>query len=189
MRKDGSYLLEIENVPAFRAEDFMPPAKVAKANVRLIYLFVRPEDFWKHTGSRHSELYNLFVAKPKDLRGALSAIVSADDPPETKLRKLYARAQQVRNVSFEHKKTLQELGRLKRDRYIVAPKETLKRGYGIQLEITGLFVGLARAAGFETSVLSVATRDNNFFDPSLLAGDQLTGDVVAVRLGNEERFF
>ena len=60
---------------------------------------------------------------------AVSQIVSPNDPPEVKLRKIYDRVQQIRNTSYELRKTEQETKREK-EKAAENVEEVWKWGYG-----------------------------------------------------------
>ena len=90
-----------------------------------------------------------FVGKRKAMEGA-AQIVSPSDTPEVKLQKIYARVQQLRNVSYEVRKTEQQQKREK-EKEPANVEDVWKRGYGEGIQITWLFLGLVRAAGFDAS--------------------------------------
>ena len=69
------------------------------------------------------------AGKRKAMEQAVAQIVSASDTPETKLQKIYARVQQVRNTSYERAKTEQEQKRDK-EKDINNVEDLRKRGYG-----------------------------------------------------------
>src|ERR1051325_6670146 len=93
----------------------------------------------------------------------VAQIVSANDTPEVKLQKIYARVQQLRNTSYEIEKTEQEQKREKqKDASNV--EDLWKLGYGNATDLTWLFLGLARAAGFDAYGVWVSDRQNYFFN-------------------------
>src|SRR5207253_3004787 len=55
-------------------------------------------------------------------------------------------------------------------------------------EINLFFTALARAAGFDASVVLVAGRDRGFFRQNILDPRQLNAMLVAVRVGSQEFF-
>ena len=67
-------------------------------------------------------------------------------------------------------------------------EDVWKRGYGDGIEITWLFLGLARAAGFEASGVMVSERSKYFFNPNLMDPHKLDSNVVVVKL-NGKTFF
>jgi hypothetical protein len=61
------------------------------------------------------------------------------------------------------------------------------RGTGVQL--TWLFLALARAAGFEAYGVWVPDRANYFFNPKLMQSNRLDANVVLVKLNGKDLFF
>jgi len=189
--KDNAIQLELQNIPAFIKEEFMPPEKMLQERVAFYYTRdwdETPDAFWKREGKEWHEAVEEFIGKRKGIEQAVAQIVDPADPPETKLRKIYARVQQIRNLSYEEEKTEKEEKREKlKDNKNV--EDVWKRGYGWRAEITRLFVALARAAGLEAASARISQRDEYFFMKDLLDWRQLNNEVAIVRVGNQERFF
>lgn len=183
--------LEVQNVAAFQDEDYMPPQDEVKARVDFIYTDndeTNPEKFWKKEGKRLNGRVEDFVNKRKAMEQAVAEIVAASDSPEAKLRKIYARVQQVRNLAYERSKTAQEQKREKL-KDINNIEDIWKRGYANDGEdLTWLFLGLARAAGFEASPVMVSPRHEYFFNPKALNSSQLATNVVLVKLNGKDLY-
>jgi len=64
-----------------------------------------------------------------------------------------------------------------------------KRGYGNGVQLTWLFLGLARAAGFEAYGCWVAGRNEYFFSPATMLGHELNSNVVLVKLNGKDMYF
>jgi Domain of Unknown Function with PDB structure (DUF3857) len=110
---DGAIRLEVKDLPAFQEEEYMPPEKMVRSQLGFYYQ-VGPyysSSYWGDIGQSIAESYAPFLGNPKKLTTELSGLVSPDDAPEAQLRKLYMRVQQIRNLSFEHSKTEQEVRR------------------------------------------------------------------------------
>ena len=186
----GPYSLELKNVPPLEEEEFIPPKDELTMQVRFFYLehgIESPEDFWQREGKERNKRIERFIGKRKSIERAVASLVSSSDSPEAKLRKLYARAQQIRNLTFERARTKEERKREKlRDNKSV--EDVLKQGYGSSHEINQLFAALARAAGFNAMVVLIPVRSWRLFHPDVLDSWQLVADVVAVRLGPEELY-
>ncbi len=105
----------MHNIPAFRTEDFMPPENELKSRVDFIYSadpFVLDVDkYWKNVGREANARLESFTGKRKAMEEAVAKIVSPDDSAEVKLRKIYDRVQQLRNTSYDVRKTEQEAKR------------------------------------------------------------------------------
>lgn len=182
--------MEAQNIPAFEKEDSMPPEKVVRPRVQFYYtkdFEETPDQFWKREGKEWHEFAEQFMKKRKAMEQAVARTVSSGDPPETKLRKLYARVQQVRNLTFEELKTEKEEKREKlKDNNNV--EDVWTRGYGYRTEINRLFVAPVRAAGLEAAPVRVSERDEYFFIKNLLDWKQLNGEVAHVRAGGQEYY-
>jgi len=187
----GMIRLETQNVPAFLIEDYMPPENQLKMRVDFSYSEDSPEQdpdkFWKKQGKKLDARVETFIGKKKALEQAVAQVVAANDTPEMKLRKLYTRAQQVRNTSYEAEKSEQEQKREK-EKEIGNVEELLKAGRGNARQINWLFVGLARAAGFEADSVYLSERSQYFFNPKLMNLSQLNSDVTVVKLDGKEVF-
>lgn len=187
----GMIRLETQNVPAFLIEDYMPPENELKMRVDFAYsdgdLEREQDKFWKKEGKKLDGRVESFISKKKALEQAVAQVISANDTPEAKLKKIYARAQQVRNTSYEIEKTEQEQKREK-EKEINNVEDLLKAGRGNGRQINWLFVGLARAAGFEASSVYISARSQYFFNPAVMNASQLNGDVTVVKLEGKDVF-
>jgi hypothetical protein len=184
--------MEAQNIPAFLAEDHMPPENELKSRVDFIYDRELPESdpdkYWRNVGKKRNGALESFVGKRKAMEEAVSQIIAPDDAPEVKLRKIYARVQQIRNTSYEIHKTEQEEKRDK-EKEINNVEDLWKRGYGNGVQLTWLFLGLARAAGFEAYGCWVADRRQYFFDPKLMQSAKLDSNVVLVKVNGKDMYF
>ena len=186
--ESGTVRLNVQNIPAFQTEDYMPPENTLKTRVDFVYTQnseANADKFWKSEGKRLNERVENFTGKRKAMEQAVAQIVSPNDAPEEKLRKIYARVQQVRNLGFEEGKTEQEQKREKlKDTNNV--EDVWKRGYAYGREITWLYLALVRAAGFEAYPVLVSRRSQYFFDPHLMNSFELNDNVVLVKLNGKE---
>ncbi len=194
-RKDGAVEYVAENIPAFQAEDYIPPEDTLKARVEFFYFYTAvPKNaldtswYWKGQGKQVADAVEAFIGKDKSFSREVAAVTDASDPPEVKLHKIYDRVQKIRNLSFEEQKTQQEEKHedIRENR---TASDVLKRGYGWGNQINDLFVGMARAAGFDAAIVDVPQRDRRFFAPHLLDWSQLNADVVVVNVGGKDQFF
>ena len=150
--KDSVIRMEASNIPAFQTEDFMPPENEMKARVDFYYSDDpkdnEPDSFWKGVGKRRNADLEHFIDKRNAMQQAVSQIVTPQDTPEEKLKKIYYRVQQLRNTSYEVSKTEQEE---KREKNKKTPnvEDVWSRGSGDGMQLTWLFLALVRAAGME----------------------------------------
>jgi hypothetical protein len=184
--------LESSDIPAFETEEFMPPENELKFRVDFIYREgapeTNPDKFWANYGKKQNGRVEDFVNKRKAMEQAVNQIVSPGDPPMAKLQKIYARCQQVRNASFEERKTEEELKREKL-KFPSNVEELWKNQYGSGWDITWLFLALARAAGFDASACIVSARNEYFFRKERMNTGQLNANVVLVKVDGKDMYF
>jgi hypothetical protein len=188
-QKDGSTVVEVQNIPSFQKEEFMPPENWVKSRILGFYVlgFGISRQYWSTQAARWAKVLKPFLGNPDKLKPEIAGIISDSDPPEVKLRKLYSRVQKIRNLSYEPSKTEQELNREKiKDNKNV--KDVLKHDYAYANEINLVLVALARAADFESAPVRVASRSSTFFDPNYPNPNQLDSMIVWVRAGGKDYF-
>ncbi len=180
------------NVAAFKVEDYMPPENELKFRVDFVYnedAFEQNEDkYWRSFGKKQYGRVESFIEKHKAMEEAVAGIVATSEAPEVKLQKIYARCQQVRNLSYEPRRIREEE---KHDKLksIDNVEELWKNGYGTGYDITWLFLALARAAGVEAYPVLVASRAEYFFNPKRMNSKELEANVVVVKLNGKDLFF
>jgi hypothetical protein len=189
---DGIVRMEAANIPAFQTEDYMPPADELRSRVDFIYErgFVDKDQasYWKSFGKSQNGQLESFVGKRNAMQQAVAQIVLPSDSQEVKLRKIYDRVQQIRNTSYEVEKTEQEQKREK-EKPAENVEDVWKRGYGNGTQLTWLFLGLVRAAGFEAYGCWVSSRAQYFFSPVTMQSSKLNSNVVLVRLNGKDVYF
>jgi hypothetical protein len=189
----GTIRMEAQNIPAFLVEDFMPPENEMKFRVDFIYsdetsLEKDPAKFWKAESKKQNDKVENFVNKKKAMEQAVAQMVAPGDSQDAKLRKIYAKVQQLRNLNYENEKSQQEQKREKQ-KEVTNVEELIKRGYGNGTQITWLFMALARAAGFDASPVLVARRSDHFFKATVMNPRQLNDNVVLVKLDGKDLYF
>jgi hypothetical protein len=189
---DNVVRMEASYIPAFQTEDFMPPVDELKSRVDFIYTDELPESnpdkFWKNVGRKRNGQSESFVGKHKSMDEAVAQIVSPNDAPEVKLRKIYDRVQQIRNKSYELRKTEQEV-KHEKEKPVENVEDLWKRGYGDGLQLTWLYLALVRAAGFEAYGCWVSGRGEVFFSPNSMEPGTLNSNVVLVKLNGKDLYF
>src|SRR6266436_1674643 len=192
IRPDGIVRMTSTNVPAFVEEDHMPPVNEVKFRVVFIY---RDEPFepnmdkyWKQWGKKANGKAEGFADKRKAMEEAVNGIVAAGDAPEVKLRKIYDRVQQIKNLSYLPRMSAEQIKQenLKEPGNV---EELWKAQYGHGWQLTWLFLGLARAAGFEAYPCFVAQRNETFFRKDRVDGRELSDNVVLVRVAGKDQYF
>ena len=188
---DGTVLLEFNYIPAFQTEEYSPPEENLKVRTDHFYTLGwygdDPKYYWRSLARREAEYYDKFIGQPKDVRNQVERLFSAGDSDETKLRRIYARVQQIRALSFEPEKTKKERKQdsLKENK---SAEDVLNRGYAFGNEINLAFIALARAAGFQAYPVRLAARNKGFFVEERLDDYQLNSLVAEVTLGSKVTF-
>ena len=186
---DGTAELEVHNIPPLENEEFVPPEDMFNSRVHFFYMvgLATAESFWRDEARRQGTEVDKFIGHSKKIERALAGIVSPQDSPETKVRKIYARVQQLRYLSYESRKSGQENKRenIKPNKNV---EEVWERGYASTNDINYLFVALLRAAGFEATLAQLASRSHSILDPQIPDATQLNATVVMVRVGDKDLF-
>jgi hypothetical protein len=186
-RSGDHWELLLENIPAFEEEPFSPPEKQIKPSVSVIYTIrmLEPDAFWEKVAKEWLESVEDYIGDRGGIRKEAETLVAGAASPREKLQRLYARVQRIRNLGFEHDRTEAEERKLRNNRGI---EDVLRNGYGYSAEINRLFVGLARGAGFDASVVRIAERDEQFFSKNVTIGDQLDGEVAMVIIDGKDLY-
>lgn len=186
---DATLVLEVNYIPAFQREEYAPPEDNLKARVDHYYTLGwygdDPRYYWRSLARHDGEYYDKFIGNPKDVRKEVEHLFSAGDSDETKLRKIYARVQQIRALAFEPEKTKKERKQdsLKENK---SSQDVLNRGYAFGSEINLAFIALVRAAGFQAYPVRLAARNKAFFVQERLDAYQLNSLVAEVLVGDAQ---
>lgn len=191
-KEKGRVLLEVHDVPAFVTEDYMPPADTLRYRVDFTYvndphLEADPAVFWTKFGKQAYHEVESFLDQRTAMQRAVAQVVQPVDSPEAKLRKIYARVQSLRNLSYERDRSEEEQRRegLKSPRDV---EEVWSHGYGTQEQLTWLFVALVRAAGLPADAAYGSSRDRYLLDPRLMNVSQLNVPLAVVPLEGHELY-
>ncbi len=180
---DGTMRMEVKDVPAIEHEEFMPPESTLNSRVHLYYSGGSSSNYWRDVSETNATSADRLIEKSKFLEQAARQIAPASDPPEVRLKKLYARVQQVRYLSYDPDADTLPVSKNK------SADDIFRHNYGYGNEINFLFTALARSAGFDASIVSVATRSSSILEPQVLDESQLNALVVLVRLNGENIYF
>ncbi|HEY7405698.1 MAG TPA: DUF3857 and transglutaminase domain-containing protein [Candidatus Angelobacter sp.] len=188
--KGEYWRLDLENVPGLAEEEYAPPENEYQPLVIFYYggnEIASPDAFWREVTKVGTNLTEKFIGHFSEVQADAAATIGSETDPEKKLRKLYARVQQIRNLSFERTRSAEEI---KKEGLKLPDNaaEVLRRQYGTHLEINRLFIALARAAGFDAAVMRVANRDVFTFSKDILSLRQLDLEIAAVEMSGKTLF-
>jgi hypothetical protein len=182
---NDTYELELSDVPPFQPEELMPPAENYKAAVRFFWNTKGGwRSFWYDQARQWSLGLNYFIGDYREVRAAAAEAIGTATDAEEKIRRLYARAQEIRNLQWERQRAKQEMKKehLKENKSVV---DVLKHGHGGDWDITALFVALARSAGFDASLIIVAGREHRFFVTEYLKSQQYNSPIAGVTVNGK----
>jgi len=180
------------NIPAFVTEDFMPPPDELKFRVNFVYhdepVETDMNKFWRNYGKKKHGQVEGFIDKRKPMEEAVNAIISPNDTPEVKLKKIYERVQSIQNLSYLPAKSAEERKHesMKDNNNV---EDIWKHQYAYGWDLTWLFVGLARAAGFEAYPCIVSSRGQYFFHKERVNGRELNANVALVKVNGKDEYF
>lgn len=185
---DGTMRMEVKDVAAIEQEDRMPPRSILTSRVHFYYRVGLIFNYWTSMSKVKAEIGQKLIEQTHFLEQAAREIAPATDPPETRLRKLYAHVQKVRYLSYESEKTEKET---KREHLAdnKSAEDIFKHNYAHANEINYLFTALARSAGFDASIVEVVDRRSAVFEEQLPDASQLNAIVVQVRLNGQDLYF
>ena len=190
-QSDRSWALDISDVPGLPEEDYMMPVDELRGHVEFFYTQEKhpadAKEYWDQIAKVWAENEDKYLGKRGDIQSVAAGAIGTVSSPEEKIRKLYARSQQIHNLSADPPKTVQEENRDKtKDSKSVA--DTLKHGYGYKEDINRFFVALAQAAGFDASIVWLTPRDRALFHAEMQNSRDLSATLAWVHAGEKDYF-
>jgi hypothetical protein len=188
---DGSWAMDVADVPGLPEEDFMLPLNEVRGRIEFYYTRENhtgdTKQYWDNVAKQWADENEKFIGKRGSIRDLANQLTASADSPESKLRKFYVRAQAVHNFDYDPEKTIQEAERekAKKDANV---DDVLKRGSATKLNINQFFVALAQAAGYDASVTWVRARTRSFFHPEMQDRSELNEALAWVRAGDKEYY-
>jgi hypothetical protein len=188
-RVDGSYDVDVENIPAMPNEDYLPPFQSLTYRVVFYYSPFRTSgEYWKTLGKYWSSDFNHFADPSSKIRSAVNGIVAPGDSDEVKAQKIYAAVMKLENTSFTREHSIEE----NKDEglKVKTADDIWTQQRGDMDEITRLFVAMARAAGLKAYGAIVVNRDNDIFQQAFLEWrGQMDDELAIVSIDGKEVFF
>jgi hypothetical protein len=179
-RNDGLITLEVENVPPFETEEYMPPEKEIRGRVMFFYGLddlYDPDKFWKSQSKSWYSDAEEFIGKRQLAERQVASITSSSDSMDAKLRKIYDYVQTLNNYSYGEDRIAPEENRTIED--------VIRHKYGTRNELNRLFVAMARAAGANATLVRVPARNGALFHKEWPSFYQLDLEFVQVKNGND----
>jgi hypothetical protein len=189
--KDGFYSTTLVNMPAYREEPRMPPEDEVRAWTLLYYTKddkIDTAKYWKEFGKQMYEAAKPFMKVNDEVKQAATAAIGDATTPDQKLDRLYEFCRtKIKNTSSPASGlSPEERAKLKDNK---TPSDTLKRGMGTAADIDLLFAAMATAVGLDARLSMSPDRSDVFFNPNSALSYFLDPAHIAVRVGEEWRFF
>jgi hypothetical protein len=188
---DGAWAMDVSDVPGLPEEEYMLPLNEVRGRIEFYYTREKhtadPKQYWDIVAKQWADENEKFIGKRGSIHDLAQRLTASADPPEAKLRKLYARAQAIHNFDYDPEKTVQEAERekAKKDANV---DDVLKRGSATKLNINQFFVALAQAAGFDASITWVRARNRSFFHPEMQDRLELNQALSWVHAGDKDYY-
>ena len=183
---NGSYSVDVTDIPPIPAEEWMPPVESFLYRVFFYYKSAsNPTDFWVSEAKLWSKDVDKFAEPSKEIQVAVNGLITSTDSDPTKARKLYDAVQALDNTDYSREKSASELKELK-IKMAKHAQDTWAQKSGSSEDIAMLYLAMLRAAGLTAYATKVADRDQRIFDPSYLSLSQLDSTLVAVNADGKE---
>ncbi|MGA9667747.1 MAG: DUF3857 domain-containing protein, partial [Terracidiphilus sp.] len=180
------YSLDIEDIPAAPNEDWMPPIENSLYHVQF---YIResndPVVYWKTVGAKWSKLVDEFANPNQEVRQAVAGIVSPDDPPLNKAKKLYTAVQALDNTDYSREKSKTEL-KAQNLKQIKHAADVWHDKSGSAAGISMLYLAMLKAAGLEAYAMRVVDRDRGLFTLGYMYFDQLDDTIILLSIDGKE---
>ncbi|MDM7921100.1 MAG: DUF3857 and transglutaminase domain-containing protein [Pyrinomonadaceae bacterium] len=190
--KNGFYRASMENVPAIKAEPYMPPEDEVRSWLLLYYS--RDEkgtstDFWSRIGGWIARNWDIKdTLKPdKNLKAAAAQIVSGETDPDAQMRKLYEFCKtKVKNITYDTALTDEQKEDIKPNK---STSDTYKNLRGTATDINELFASLATALGYEARLAFGGDRSEKFFNPSQAHESFIHFTAISVKINGTWKYY
>ena len=183
---NGSWSVDVTDVPAVPDEDHMPPIESFLYRVGFFYSYAQDAtEFWTTEIKLWSKDVDKFAEPTSAIRTAVNGLIAPADSDLDKAKKLYDAVQALDNTDFSRKKSESELKELKL-KAVKNAADTWSQKSGSSEDIAMLYLSMLRAAGLTAYAIKVVDRDRNTFDQSNMNLDQLDSTLVDLSTGGKD---
>ena len=183
---NGSYTVDVTDVPPAPDEEWMPPIESVLYKVDFYYMPASTQgEFWLNEAKFWSKDVDRFAETSKAIKAAVDGIVAPTDSELDKAKKLYAAVQALDNTDYSRRKSESEKKELKIKEAKHA-EDTWAQKSGDSEDIAMLYLAMLRAAGLSAYAIKVVDRDRGVFDPTDMRLSQLDTTVVDLSTGGQD---
>ncbi len=203
--RDGYYLAQRTNVPAFRSEPRMPPEDTVRpwmlltgtrlqiadvSGFSVTYTIKDPSSpalYWGGVSTEWSPVTKLMAKPSDDVKKITAQVIDGATSPEQKLMKIYEYCQtQIANTTFDPSITADQRAKLPP---IKSVNDVLKKKSSNSMFIDILFGTMAAAAGFEPRVALLGDRSEMIFNPRMTNDSFVHPGGIGILVGNTWKVF
>jgi hypothetical protein len=182
---NGSYNVDVTDVPPIPDEEHMPPIQSLLYKVDFYYCYTNNASaFWAGEIKLWSKDVDKFAELSKTIQDAVNGLIAPTDGDLDKARKLYDAVQALDNTDYSRTRTASEIKELKIKEAKHA-QDTWTQKSGSSEDIAMLYLAMLRAAGLKAYAIKVVDRDRANFDPAYMSLDQLDSTLVALSTGGK----
>lgn len=183
---NGSYSVDVTDIPPIPDEEHMPPIKSLLYRVFFYYKAQSDaEHFWPEEGKLWSKDVDKFAEPSKVITDAVSGLIAPTDSDLDKAKKLYDAVQALDNTDYSRAKSASEMKVLKMKEAKHA-QDTWEQKSGSSEDIAMLYLAMLRAAGLTAYAVKVVDRGEGLFDPTYLSLDQFDSTLVNLATGGKQ---
>jgi hypothetical protein len=183
---NGSYSVDVTDVPPTPDEDHMPPSQSFLYKVGFFYSYAYdPAAYWASEVKLWSKDVDKFAESSKAVSDAVNGLVAPTDSDLDKAKKLYDAVEALDNTDYSRKKSASEMKDLK-IKEVKNAMDTWTQKSGSSDDIATLYLSMLRAAGLTAYAVRVVDRDRSIFDPSDMSLDQLDSTLVTLTTGGKQ---
>ncbi len=183
---NGSYNVDVTDVPPIPDEEWMPPIGSLLYKVQFYYKAASSAlEFWISESKLWSKDVDKFAEPSKTIQAAVAGLVAPGDSEIDKAKKLYAAVQALDNTDYSRQKSATEMKQLKIKEARHA-EDTWTQKSGSSEDIAMLYLAMLRAAGLTAYATKVVDRERGVFDRTYLSLDQLDTTLVVLNTGGQQ---
>lgn len=191
-RRVGFYTVTLRNLPAFEAEEYMPPEREFRG-----WLFQVPtygeknhEVVWRRISEWNGMAFGEDTAPSGPMKEAAKAAIGDATTDDEKLRRLYEFCQsEITNLTWSDTPELQAVKDKNRPDDDVDAKRILARRFGWPSQVNEVFAALARSAGYDARLAYNAGVDELLNVRTPRGWAFMDREHVVVRVGAQWRHF
>ena len=180
----GYYYVDLTDIPAIPDEKFAPPMRGQIYQVNFFYTDTPDaKDFWQTEMQAWIKDVNLYTMPTSLIKSTVAELTDGLTSPADKAKKLYAAVAKFENFDFSgNAVAFSGTSRIPTG----SVENVLERKAGNGLELTLLYLSMARAAGLEARPERIASRNIRTFSPQFMDTSQLDSLIIGVTIDGKE---